>query len=101
MIIDHIGQFIPNTPFWFGWVGRISAPIFVYCVVLGFTYTSNIRKYLIRLYLFSLGMAIVNLIINYIFNDSYYYMTNNFLTTLFLVGLIIFIIHKGKVKYYI
>ncbi|MCR1290058.1 hypothetical protein NNA46_20265, partial [Alkalihalobacillus clausii] len=24
MFIDHIGQFFPETPEWFNWIGRIS-----------------------------------------------------------------------------
>ena len=25
MFIDHVGQFISNTPEWFHWIGRIAA----------------------------------------------------------------------------
>ena len=101
MLIDHIGQFIPETPNWFRWIGRISAPLFIYCVILGYSYTSNKKKYLTRLYLFGVGMAIVYIIINFIYKDTYYYITNNFFTTLFLIGFIIFLIDKKEKKYFI
>lgn len=101
MLMDHIGQFIPHTPAWFGWIGRISAPLFMYCVIWGFTYTSSKISYLIRLYIFGIGMAIINVNLNIAFNEYFYYITNNFITTLFIVALVIFIIDKGEKKYYI
>lgn len=101
MFIDHTGQFIPETPDWFRWIGRISAPLFIFCVILGFSYTSNKKKYLTRLYLSGVGMAIINLMINFIYKDTYNYITNNFFTTLFLIGFIIFLIDKKEKKYFI
>ncbi|MCM3362219.1 MULTISPECIES: conjugal transfer protein TraX [Bacillaceae] len=29
MIIDHYGEFFPNTPEYLRWIGRISIPIFI------------------------------------------------------------------------
>ncbi|MDQ0271877.1 TraX family protein [Cytobacillus purgationiresistens] len=101
MLVDHIGQFIPYTPEWFGWIGRIAAPIFIYCITIGYMHTSNRIKYLSRMYSFSVFMAFLNLFINYYFNDTYNYITNNFFTPLFLIGFIIFIIDKREVKYII
>src|SRR5690625_4798747 len=46
-------------------------------------------------------MAIINVNLNIAFNEALYYITNNFITTLFIVALVIFIIDKGKKKYYI
>src|SRR5690625_6697203 len=88
MFMDHIEQFIPHTPAWFGWIGRISAPLFMYCVIWGFTYTSSKISYLIRLYIFGIGMAIINVNLNIAFNEALYYITNNFITTLFIVALV-------------
>ena len=101
MLIDHIGQFIPNTPIWFGWIGRISAPLFIFAVVWGFTYTSDRKKYVIRLYLFSLVVAFMNLTINLIYNEPFVALTNNFITPLFLIALILYIIEKKERKLYI
>ncbi|MFS0647187.1 TraX family protein [Siminovitchia sp. 179-K 8D1 HS] len=36
LVIDHTGQFIPNTPEWFRWIGQLAAPIFIYFVVVGY-----------------------------------------------------------------
>jgi uncharacterized protein involved in cysteine biosynthesis len=41
MLIDHIAEFIPGIPVWFHWIGRISAPIFMFCMVWGFHYTRD------------------------------------------------------------
>src|SRR5690554_2561402 len=85
MLIDHIEQFIPGIPIWFSWLGRMSAPLFLYCVIWGFTYTSDKAKYLTRLYLFGVGMAVLNLIINFLYAGPADYVANNFITSLFLV----------------
>ena len=36
MLIDHIFYFFPGIPHVFHWIGRVSAPIFLFCCVLGF-----------------------------------------------------------------
>ncbi|MFJ6264141.1 TraX family protein [Lysinibacillus xylanilyticus] len=100
MFIDHVGFFIPNTPEWFGWIGRIAVPIFIFTIVIGFQYTSDRKKYLTRLYMFSLGMSFINLLVNYIFRDfSIADLTNNFFAPLFLIVLILSLIEKKQLKY--
>lgn len=101
MLIDHIGQFIPGAPIWFNWLGRIAAPLFIFAVVWGFTYTSNRKKYCIRLYVFSLVVAFMNLTINMINNEYYNYLENNFITPLFLIVFILYMIEKKDKKLYI
>ncbi|WP_112179855.1 TraX family protein [Paraliobacillus zengyii] len=107
MLIDHIGYFIPDTPEWFRWIGRIAAPVFVYCIVVGYKNTSNKRKYLIRLYLFNVGMALVNLLINM---NSYtlvrtgaipvndYYITNNIFSLFFFIVFLLLLLENRKIK---
>jgi len=81
MLIDHIGEFIPGTPIWLRWIGRLSAPVFIFCMVWGYTYTRNKKNYMIRLYLFSVGMAVINYLLNSY--SSRYEITNNIFSTLF------------------
>lgn len=64
MIIDHIGVYIPNTSVFFRWIGRISAPIFLFCATYGFYYTSEKKLYLKRLYFFSILMGIIRYCLN-------------------------------------
>lgn len=99
MFIDHIGYFIPNTPEWFRWIGRIAIPIFIFTLVIGFQYTSNRKNYLIRLYLFSLGMSFINLLMNYILRDfSIGDLTSNFFASLFLMAFILYFFEEKQLK---
>ncbi|AST93849.1 hypothetical protein BC6307_22510 [Sutcliffiella cohnii] len=108
MFIDHCGLFIPDTPEWFRWIGRIAAPIFIFCVVIGFKHTSNKIKYLTRLYIFTVGMALLNIIINYsVYYKSFrglieinnYYILNNFFAPLFFIVLLLSLLENKKLKY--
>lgn len=57
MFIDHIAQFLPEMPIWLHWIGRLAAPVFIYCSIWSFTYTTDRKKYFLRLYL--AGVVIV------------------------------------------
>ncbi len=96
MLLDHIGQFIPGAPLWLHWVGRISAPVFMFCMAWGFYYTHDRQKYLLRMYLFGVGMAMIALICNNIVADPYAMMTNNIFVTLLLVAVIVWLIELRK-----
>lgn len=41
MIIDHAAEFLPGMPVWMRWIGRLAAPIFIFCSVWSFTYTRD------------------------------------------------------------
>lgn len=56
MMIDHVGAFFLSSPQWFRYVGRISAPLFLFCLVWGMDYTRNRKKYILRLYCTSIFM---------------------------------------------
>lgn len=101
MFIDHYGLFISETPEWMGWIGRISAPIFIYCVVIGFKNTSNRIKYLTRLGVAAVGMSFINLFINlriYYTDLSGLYLELNFFSTLFLIAFLIMLLENKKIK---
>ncbi len=54
MLADHVGYlFFPEQIIW-RLIGRVSFPIFAYCVVLGYIHTHNLKKYFLRLLGFSL-----------------------------------------------
>jgi len=89
MLIDHIGVFIPNLPVYLHWIGRLSAPIFIFCSAWGFTYTSSKKNYLIRLYIASLVMAII---------QYWLVIDNNFFRTLFSMCIIILLIDSYRNK---
>lgn len=50
MALDHMNQFLPGMPLWYGWLGRIVAPIFFYFIVEGFFHTRSRSKYMLRLF---------------------------------------------------
>lgn len=54
MLLDHIGALLlPGLP-WLRWVGRISFPLFCYCMAVGLCYTRNFPRYLGRMGIFAL-----------------------------------------------
>lgn len=96
MFLDHVGQFIPGAPLWLHWVGRVSAPIFMFCMAWGFFYTHDRKKYLLRMYLFGVGMGVIDIICNNIYPDPVAIISNNIFVTLFLVGVIVWLIELRK-----
>lgn len=62
MVVDHIHYFFGFTgriPELFSMLGRLAAPLFLFCVVEGFVHTHNRKKYFIRVYALSIAMGIV------------------------------------------
>ena len=68
MVLDHIGfyfeSYIPfaytgKVPLLFSQLGRMAAPLFLFCLIEGFTHTRNRRKYVLRIYLLSVVMGAV------------------------------------------
>lgn len=60
MVLDHthyIFGFTGRVPDWFSMVGRLSAPLFLFCLVEGFTHTHNRRRYFIKVYAIHLLMS--------------------------------------------
>lgn len=93
MIIDHIGAYIPGAPIQMRWIGRISAPVFVFCLCEGVEHTSNEKKYLFRLYAGSVIMAAIQVLTD---------IRANIFRTLFNIAfncIMIKNIHKGKKEY--
>ena len=102
MLIDHIGEFFPDSPIWFRWLGRIAAPLFFYALAVGFQHTRNRKKYLLRLYLANVGMVFFNQImcmlqrkLDYV---AYQPKNHNIFTTLFCAGVLICIWENRKEK---
>lgn len=54
MFLDHLGKIIFPEIVIMQIIGRISFPLFAYCLVVGCLYTSNIKKYALRLAVFGI-----------------------------------------------
>lgn len=63
MTLDHIAAYIPGTPIWFGYLGRLSAPVFFYFSTEGFFYTSSRKKYILRLFYFAILMIGIDFVL--------------------------------------
>ena len=60
MVLDHIHYILGFTgviPEVFSMLGRLSAPLFLFCLVEGFSKTRNRKKYFFKVYLISVGMS--------------------------------------------
>ncbi len=62
MLMDHIYYFFGYTntiPWWFGLVGRLAAPLFLFCLVEGFIHTKSRKKYLGKMLCISVPMGLL------------------------------------------
>jgi len=86
MVIDHLAEFFNflGVPLWFHWIGRITAPIFLFESSEGFVHTSDRKKYMLRLLIGFWGMNFINLILNEYFLVNEDIIANNIFSTLFL-----------------
>lgn len=95
MFLDHIHEFIPGAPLILTILGRISAPVFFFYTVWGFHHTHSRPVYLLRMYLCSALMGILDSVLNAAIPDSYQSCTNNIFSTLFVICLFIYLWEKG------
>ena len=62
MVLDHIHYFFEFTgkvPIVFSYLGRLAAPLFLFCFVEGFIHTHNRLKYFLKIYLISIVMGAI------------------------------------------
>ncbi len=97
MVLDHIAQFIPNSPYWLHWPGRLVAPVFFYLLTEGYKYTSSKQKYMKRLFTWAGIMFIGNIIISFIFKRKIP-LYNNILFSMGLGIALLMLLDSGKCK---
>ena len=54
MVIDHVGAVFFPTIHILRYLGRLSFPIFAFCISEGFYYTKSKTKYLLKLLIFAI-----------------------------------------------
>ncbi len=98
MLMDHIGKYIQGTPLILRWIGRLSAPIFLFCTMWGFYYTHDRKLYIRRLYFLSLLMGILRFVLNnFLFIEKKYQSIDiNIFHSLFEVVLFLYLIELRK-----
>ena len=90
MLMDHIYTYLSgiyDIPIWFGYLGKLSAPIIFFLIVEGFFYTKSRMKYLGRVFLFGLVMIGIDNILG---------IHNNIFLSLTLSIVILLILEYGK-----
>lgn len=91
MIIDHIASYFyyafdTDVYYIFRTIGRMAMPIFAYLIVQGFFYTKNLKKYILRIFIFATITQICLFIvgfINYLYYPNYWSGVNNYLGILY------------------
>lgn len=95
MLMDHIHYFFEYTgkiPMWFSMLGRLAAPLFLFCLIEGFIHTHNRKKYFLSIYSIAIGMGIIQfLLIKYGKRADGFFPQNQMLATLS----ILFVILQG------
>ncbi|MEG0899371.1 MAG: TraX family protein [Oscillospiraceae bacterium] len=93
MFIDHFGTFFPviAKTFYLRQIGRLSFPLFLFCLAVGVKHTSNPKKYVQRLYLASAIMGIGNFALSLIIPYSPIYCANNIFPTMMYIAFFCFI----------
>ena len=89
MVLDHIGCYFDGAPVWLNWLGRLSYPLFLFCMVQGYRHTRNRKRYLLRLYLMSLFMTGFSYFLDSRFPTPNGYGNHNIFLPMLLTGVLI------------
>lgn len=106
MLIDHIGCYFvskiaPNPYYIMRSIGRLAMPIFLYLIVQGFFYTSNLKKYIFRLFCLATITQVILIILGIINSElfpSYISRENEYFGVLFSYTLSIILIAMIEFK---
>lgn len=98
MVLDHIAQFIPGSPLWFHWIGRLVAPIFFFLLTEGYEHTRDRRVYMRRLFTWAGIMFIGNFIIWLIFRRESFIINNIFFSMALGIALLIALENENRNK---
>ena len=96
MFIDHIGYIILGKFSYFNYIGRLAFPIFAFQISEGYSHTKNLKKYIIRLFIFALISQIPFMLFISIIHDDF---SLNVIFTL-LFGLIAIIAYDKCHKFF-
>ncbi|MTD41882.1 hypothetical protein GIX45_25335 [Erwinia sp. CPCC 100877] len=96
MFIDHVHQmFVPmGAPNWIDWFGRPVATLFFFVSVIGFSHTRNKEKYMLRLYIGMIVMALGSFILQGLIGYEEVQLMNNIFRDLLVGALMMYGIDK-------
>ncbi len=84
MLCDHMWATVVPGNDWLTCVGRIAFPIFAFMIVEGYSYTSNLKKYVLRLLIFA---VISEIPFNLMFGGGFIYPFHQNVMWTFLLGM--------------
>lgn len=94
MLCDHMWATLFPAQEWLTCIGRMAFPIFAFMIVEGYFHTSNIRKYMLRLFIFAILSEVP---FNLIYGSSVVYPFHQNVLWTFLIALLsISLIEKTK-----
>ena len=82
MLIDHIGVILFPQYILFRVIGRIAFPLFAYQIGIGYQFTRNIKRYILRLFLFGVGIQLFYFLFSAFTGEDPFYL-NIFFTLFF------------------
>ncbi len=91
MILDHIHYFFSHTgciPLWFSMAGRLAAPLFLFCLVEGYSHTHSRRRYYCKLLAIAAPMGLLLFFMRYgglLVRPDGFFPTNSMLSTFVLL----------------
>ena len=91
MVADHVAELFPGLPLWLHWLGRLSAPLFFFCLAVGLTHTHSRAHYTLRLLLASCVMHAGNMLLAWFFPYPQVPIQNNIFETMCLVAAVAYI----------
>ncbi|HCM90724.1 MULTISPECIES: TraX family protein [Vagococcus] len=100
MVFDHVHQMFnyAGVPLWFGMLGRLVLPVFLFMAAEGFYYTRDRKKYMLRLLIGFWMMNILSLIFERTFPMENVQLINNVFGTLLLATMMMSMIDSLKEK---
>lgn len=100
MVLDHLGEFFPGQiPLWFRYLGRMSAPLFLFCLAVGMRKTRSRTRYIKRLWIGSAVMGSGNLLLTLLYPNAPVTVSNNILSTMVVIAVLIWIFESFDDNY--
>ncbi len=84
MLCDHMWATVISGNEWLTCVGRVAFPIFAFMIVEGYSYTSSLKKYVLRLLIFA---VISEIPFNFMFGGGFIYPFHQNVMWTFLIGI--------------
>ncbi len=95
MLIDHIGMVFFPQHFELRMIGRLSMPLFAYCIAQGYYKTRSIEKYMMRMTLFAVISQIPFWLMMYVTGPGYFDFMHFNIGFTFLGALMVLSLYKG------